>query len=652
MKNFYFDICAIPIFLMIIHTYFTRKMTKFRSFRMFMLMDITSLLCAILDILMEFVVNPLPLSQTEVVLGTIISFSYKLLRNSGLAIYLLFIFAITKTDHKIVSLKNRLLLWGPNILVVILLLQNFFTGNVFSVTASQGYQRGPLLIVLYVVALIYMIEGIVYCGVCRKYLETNKWLALISVYILTAIAVLVQFLRPQLMVEMFSTAIGMLMVMLIVMRPEESVDSSIGIQTFKTFRNDLRNIILSKEKATLAIIHIPQAENNRNYLGDENYTAFISEITGNMEKYLGTLNHDYEIYFEHPDNIYLIFGSQSKGIEETLDSCLRMTRIYLKQNDQKEIWFDPQICLIRYPEDINDETEIINLCHRFTVFGGRNQKVFRASEIVKSRDFTIQNNIDEILERAINDEELKMFYQPIFSVKENIYHSAEALARIIDKEYGIISPNVFIPAAERSGAIIPLGERIIDKVFRFVSEHELQKLNIAYLEINLSVAQLLQYDLPDVIARLQKKYNIDPSMVNFEITESLLDSMSYVMDANIKKLSDMGYSFSLDDYGVGYSNIQRLRKLPLSIIKIDKSMVDDIFTEDGGVIIKNTVRMMQGINKKLIMEGAETKETVEMLSSLSCEYIQGFYFSKPLPEEDFINFLKQNNDQDKPKLYS
>jgi EAL domain-containing protein (putative c-di-GMP-specific phosphodiesterase class I) len=114
----------------------------------------------------------------------------------------------------------------------------------------------------------------------------------------------------------------------------------------------------------------------------------------------------------------------------------------------------------------------------------------------------------------------------------------------------------------------------------------------------------------------------------------------------------MGYSFSLDDYGVGYSNIQRLRKLPLSMIKIDKSMVDDIFTEDGGVIIKNTIRMMQGINKKLIMEGAETKETVDLLSSLSCEYIQGFYFSKPLPGEEFISFLEQNNNPDKPKLYS
>lgn len=652
MKNFYFDICAIPIYLMILHVYFTRKMTKFRSFRMFLIMDITSLLCAIFDILMEFVVNPVPLTQTEVILGTIISFSYKLLRNAGLAIYLVFIFSITKTENRISSLRGRLLLWGPNILAVILLIQNFFTGNVFSVTAAQGYQRGPLLNVLYGVALIYLVEGIVYCTICRKYLETNKWYALISVYILTALAVFTQFLIPQLMVEMFSTAIGLLMVMMIVMRPEETVDSAIGIQTFKTFRNDLHNLTLTKEKATLTVIHIPQAENNRNYLGDENYSTFISQITENMEKYLDTLNHDYQIYFEHPDNIYLIFGSSSKNVEEALDSCLRMTRIYLKQNDKKEIWFDPQICLIRYPEDISDETEIINLCHRFTVFGGRNQKVFRASEIVSSRDFSIQNNIDEILERAINDEELKMYYQPIFSVRENIFHSAEALARIIDRDYGAISPNVFIPAAERSGAIIPLGEKIIDQVFRFISQHELQDLNVSYIEINLSVAQLLQYDLPDVIQRLQKKYNIDPSMINFEITESLLDSMSYVMDANIKKLSEMGYCFSLDDYGVGYSNIQRLRKLPLSMIKIDKSMVDDIFTEDGGVIIKNTVRMMQGINKKLIMEGAETKETVDMLSSLSCEYIQGFYFSKPLPENEFISFLQHNNDPSKPKLYS
>ena len=264
MKNFYFDLCSIPIFILMLHIYYSRKMAKFRAYRMFLMMNILSLLCAILDILMEFVVNPVPLTRTEVVLGMLISFSYKLFRNSCLAIYLVFIFAITKTDQRIASLKNRLILWGPNIILVFLLLQNFVTGNVFSVTMETGYQRGPLLLVFYAVALIYMIEGIGYCLVCRKYLETSKWTALISIYILTAIAVFIQFIRAELMVEMFSTAIGMLMVMLVVMRPEEGIDSRIGIQTFKTFRTDVHNLILSKEKAILAVIHIPQAENNRN----------------------------------------------------------------------------------------------------------------------------------------------------------------------------------------------------------------------------------------------------------------------------------------------------------------------------------------------------------------------------------------------------
>jgi EAL domain-containing protein (putative c-di-GMP-specific phosphodiesterase class I) len=142
---------------------------------------------------------------------------------------------------------------------------------------------------------------------------------------------------------------------------------------------------------------------------------------------------------------------------------------------------------------------------------------------------------------------------------------------------------------------------------------------------------------------MQRKYNVDPSQVNFEITESLSESIGNIMDKNLSKLAEMGYSLSLDDYGTGYSNIQRLRKLPLSLIKIDKSVVDDVFTDEGKVIMKNTVNMMQGINKKLVMEGAETKEAVDLLSDLSCEYIQGFYFSKPLPENDFQEFIQKNN---------
>ena len=102
----------------------------------------------------------------------------------------------------------------------------------------------------------------------------------------------------------------------------------------------------------------------------------------------------------------------------------------------------------------------------------------------------------------------------------------------------------------------------------------------------------------------------------------------------------MGYSFSLDDYGTGYSNMKRVSRLPLKVIKIDKSLVDDMGTEYGGRIIKNVIRMMKDVDKELIAEGVETEEDYRRLSELECDYIQGFYFSRPLSEENFIEFCR------------
>ena len=247
------------------------------------------------------------------------------------------------------------------------------------------------------------------------------------------------------------------------------------------------------------------------------------------------------------------------------------------------------------------------------------------------------------LNRAITGDTLEMYYQPIYDVREKRFRTAEALARVRDTRYGMVSPAVFIPAAETTDLILPLGQRIMDAVFRFISENDLAALGLSYIEINLSVAQCLQQDLPDIVRRLQEKYGIDPSQVNFEVTETLLGNLNAIMEKNVRQLADMGYTFSLDDYGVGYSNIQRLRTLPLRIIKIDKSMVDDMFTEGGMAIIRNTIHMMQEIQKALVVEGVETQEAVEVCRSLSCDFIQGYYYSKPLPADEFVAFMKAQN---------
>ena len=191
--------------------------------------------------------------------------------------------------------------------------------------------------------------------------------------------------------------------------------------------------------------------------------------------------------------------------------------------------------------------------------------------------------------------------------------------------------------------ILPIGDFVIEEVFRFISENDLKKYGIDHIEPNLSVAQCLQPELADKIKELQDKYNIDPKQVNFEITETFFDNIGEIMDNNIRRIRELGYAFSLDDYGTGYSNIQRVSRLPFAIIKIDKSLIDIIGTPDGYAIIKNTINMMKDINKQIVAEGVETKETLEMLEELGCDYIQGFYFSKPLPVPEFMEFIKNNN---------
>ena len=184
---------------------------------------------------------------------------------------------------------------------------------------------------------------------------------------------------------------------------------------------------------------------------------------------------------------------------------------------------------------------------------------------------------------------------------------------------------------------------MLDQVFRFVSEHELEKLGLSCIEINLSVAQCMERSLPEKIRTLQEKYGVDPSKIVLEITETTFENISEIVLENVTELIRMGYRFALDDYGIGYSSIQRVIHLPLKIIKIDKSMLDEIYTTDGRKILEYTVRMMQSIGKQLVVEGAETEDEVKILQEMNCDYIQGFYFSRPLPSGEFIHFMERHN---------
>ena len=618
-------------------------MTRGRANRVFLLVNGLSLACAILDVWMEYTVNPLPLSRGAVALGTFISFAYKFARNGCIVIYLLYVFIVTRTDYRLQPMKNRLFLWLPNGVLVALLLQNFFTHNVFVITAEGGYARGPLMWLVYAIAFLYVIVGMVYCVYCKRYLITSKWVALISVYVLTLISVVVQMLNPQLMVEMFASALGVLMVLLLIMRPEETIDGKVVVQGWKAYGKNLEYLLKTHQHVQIVVVQMMNAEEIRSYIGDKAFHDYIMEVATEIDHLYAELRTHIDLYFERPGAFYLVLEDAKLDVASLVPRFMERTTSRVKLYAEQGVRFEAKFCIIRCPEDLNDYQEILNIGHLFTRLGRPEQVVYDTAELVRLRDYEIINHMKEILNRAVTGKTLNMVYQPIYDIQQGRFRSAEALARIQDPEYGMISPALFIPEAEKTGLIIPLGNHILESVFRFISRMDMDRLGMSYVEINLSVAQCLQQDLPATVARLQEKYGVKPCRVNFEITETMFDNLSEVMDRNLRELVRMGYSLSLDDYGIGYSNIYRLSKLPLEIIKIDKSMVDEMFTENGQVIIRNTVRMMKDIHKELVIEGVETQEEMEALAAMSCDFIQGYYYSKPLPEDEFIRFMQAHN---------
>jgi EAL domain-containing protein (putative c-di-GMP-specific phosphodiesterase class I) len=167
---------------------------------------------------------------------------------------------------------------------------------------------------------------------------------------------------------------------------------------------------------------------------------------------------------------------------------------------------------------------------------------------------------------------------------------------------------------------------------------------LEYVEVNLSVVDCIQANLADNILKTMNKYGIDPDQVNFEITETYSEGISSAMDANIEKLSAQGINFSMDDFGTGYSNMARVASLPVKIFKLDKSIVQSAFeSETNYMVMINIVKIIKSLGKEIVAEGVETEEQAKQIIRVGCDNIQGFFYARPMPMSQFLEFLRGNN---------
>lgn len=253
-----------------------------------------------------------------------------------------------------------------------------------------------------------------------------------------------------------------------------------------------------------------------------------------------------------------------------------------------------------------------------------------------------ENDLIQKIDDAISQNRIEVFFQPIYSTRQKAFTCAEALVRMYDAHGNLLPVYDSICAAEESGRIHQIGEIVFEKVCHAIRNEQLAQYGLHYIEVNLSVAQCSDEKLAERYIRIMERYQIDPSNINLEITESATMEMKQTLLANMEKLIAYGVSFSLDDFGTGQSNLNYIVEMPVQIVKFDRVMTQAYFSSQKGRFVMNAaMHMIQDMKLGIVSEGIETQEQLTAMEQLGIDYIQGFYFSKPLPLPEFLAFIKK-----------
>jgi EAL domain-containing protein (putative c-di-GMP-specific phosphodiesterase class I) len=253
-----------------------------------------------------------------------------------------------------------------------------------------------------------------------------------------------------------------------------------------------------------------------------------------------------------------------------------------------------------------------------------------------------KNYIIDNIDKALENNWVKVYFQPVIGTKENKLVAMEALTRWIDPVYGFLSPADFISVLEENNLIYKIDTFVINKVCERLSNELKENHQIVPISINLSRVDFITCQPFDEVEKAIKKYNIDRKYICIEITESVAMDDPKLLTKAINQFRNAGYEVWMDDFGSGYSSLNVLKDYPFDEIKIDMAFLKN-FNDKAKVIISSTIAMAKKLNIRTLTEGVETKEHFDFLKDVGCERIQGYYFSKPLPYDEVIDLMKSKN---------
>jgi diguanylate cyclase (GGDEF)-like protein/PAS domain S-box-containing protein len=307
-----------------------------------------------------------------------------------------------------------------------------------------------------------------------------------------------------------------------------------------------------------------------------------------------------------------------------------------------EIFVTPSIGISLHPVDGTDKDELLSKADMAMYQAkkrGRNN--FQFYDEVLDKKIYERLELENELRKALDKDEFMIHYQPIIDLSSNKMSGVEALIRWNHSTLGMIPPNRFIPIAEEIGLIIPIGEWVLRNACQQIKKWEQQGLKQISVSVNLSIRQFYQANLISMIANILAETKIDPDHLTVEITESMTMDVE-TATIILHDLKSLGIKISIDDFGTGYSSLNYLKTFPIDYLKIDQSFVQDMTKSKSDENIATTILLMaHNLGLKVIAEGVETKEQLVLLKSHQCHKAQGYYFSKPVPQEKIIEYVRE-----------
>ena len=635
--NYDFALATVPIQIILLFFYGSRRNLPIRQSVSFSIVMVTNLIMTISDIAaceMIAVYKEVPLFSLYAI--NIIYFLAFVFRGWALFDYT----AECCKEHKILDGKSRFLAAIPACMTALLVLITPWAKTIFTIT-DQGYQNCTLYSSIYICTYFYIFASYVCVLVCYKNLSNRiRWGLLSYNTILFLGLVLRKALYGKYLVMSYISLLAILIIFLTTENPDLYRDQKTKLFNKNAFDLIGPNYLLRDEHFNSMIVSVYNYETATELYGQKQ----LYDALGRFGESIIQKFPDYYVFYFNKGNFFLI---DKKNAGKDLDTYVKeWNENFKKIRDlaNSEISLTMSTMVIPYEIlkiNYRHMNDLIDLAIESSYNENQKGNYLFNEELVTN--LYRQKAVEVALNKALDKHTLDVYYQPIYSIREDRIVGAEALARLIDPVIGYIPPVEFVAVAEKNGDIMELGRQVFEKVCVFAEKSKLKEYDIEFVNVNLSPAQCLNNMLASELSDIASKHNVPMNMIDFEITETAASDFLSIQK-QIYLLQKEGAELSLDDFGTGTSNLSRMMNLPIHVVKIDMDVAQAYFNNEAP-FLPDLIRMFQNADMKIVVEGVETKQMKDMLLQMDCDYLQGFYFAKALPEEEFINFMEENKNR-------